>query len=256
MCFVCAARAQGLTLTIDADGLLAVNRTGLSAMLVGDAPGGAPLLPQTETFSLTGLFNTEDPSALIRAEARTDAVTGSVVEGLTVFQLSDRDAHGLVTDAGSAWVIGSDAANQIEVRGTKNLIDAGAGDDVITVAAASTTVVGGTGADQILVGDAPILWSAAAKAASVVVLDFNRDEGDRLDLSGLVAALDTPGAGLSFAGANSFSGVAGSVRYQFEGFQTQVLVDLDGDAIADFRVDLIGTTELVAEDLGLAPPSA
>ena len=249
MCFVCAARAQGLTLTIDADGLLAVNRTGLSAMLVGDAPGGAPLLPQTETFSLTGLFNTEDPSALIRAEARTDAVTGSVVEGLTVFQLSDRDAHGLVTDAGSAWVIGSDAA-------TKNLIDAGAGDDVITVAAASTTVVGGTGADQILVGDAPILWSAAAKAASVVVLDFNRDEGDRLDLSGLVAALDTPGAGLSFAGANSFSGVAGSVRYQFEGFQTQVLVDLDGDAIADFRVDLIGTTELVAEDLGLAPPSA
>jgi hypothetical protein len=94
MCFVCAARAQGLTLTIDADGLLAVNRTGFSAMLVGDAPGGAALVPQTETFSLTGLFNTEDPSALIRAEARTDAATGSIVEGLTVFQLSDREALG------------------------------------------------------------------------------------------------------------------------------------------------------------------
>lgn len=253
MCFVCAARDQGLSLSINSDGLLAVARTGLTAEAVGTAPGDAVFTPSTEVFSLLGVVPEAEGDGIITAQARTDAATGSIVEGLTVFQMTETE---LTTNMGQTWIVGRDDADTITVLGKKNLIDAGAGDDRISVQALNTTVVGGSGADVIEVGLTPVLWWGGDRVASVRVLDFNLGEGDRLDLSGLATALETPGAALHFVGTADFSGVAGEIRYAVTDYVTQVWADLDGDGFSDFRVDLVGQRTLAAEDLGLTAPTA
>ena len=55
----------------------------------------------------------------------------------------------------------------------------------------------------------------------------------------------------SFIGTALYSGVAGQLRYAFDGTDTTLGGDVNGDGVSDFRIRLTGGIGLVAGDFVL-----
>ncbi|MCF6231556.1 MAG: M10 family metallopeptidase C-terminal domain-containing protein [Rhodobacteraceae bacterium] len=115
------------------------------------------------------------------------------------------------------------------------------GDDRLNGGLGKDTLTGGSGADTFV-------FSAVAHSKfgsnSDRITDFNSGV-DVIDLSGLVSGpLD-----LSIGG--SFSGTGPSALVKISGNDMRVLVDVDGDSLADFRVILDGVTSVSASDFVL-----
>ena len=123
------------------------------------------------------------------------------------------------------------------VGGTGNDTLAGGGDvDILT---------GGGGADTF----AMLVLSDSMLAASDRITDFSIAQGDLIDLQLLDA--DTTALAdqaFGFIGTAAFSNVAGQLRYQAASGDTQVMGDVDGDAVADFTIVLTGTPTLTASN--------
>ena len=132
-------------------------------------------------------------------------------------------------------------------------IDAGAGDD---------TVLGGAGDDRIMLSagrdsfhgfSGADVFAFAQLADSAVgaadrIHDF-RTGLDRVDLAALDADTAAGDQAFAFIGTAAFGGVAGELRYAAgEGGVLQLLGDVDGDARADFQLDVLGASALTAAD--------
>jgi Ca2+-binding RTX toxin-like protein len=106
----------------------------------------------------------------------------------------------------------------------------------------SDTITGGLGND---------LFKFSGDSSSGVdqILDF--DPGfDRIDLGDIDASTQTAGDGaFSFIGESAFSGTTtGQVRYEASSNGLILKADVNGDRVADFQIELIGVTSLVAAD--------
>jgi Ca2+-binding RTX toxin-like protein len=113
----------------------------------------------------------------------------------------------------------------------------GAGSDMLHGGSGTNVLTGGLGSDVFVFTDARHNRSAALRDT---ITDFN-NAYDRIDLSGLAV-------GLSFdPAARSFSGAGGEVI--FRPSKGLLLVDLDGDARADFGLILSGDVRLTADAL-------
>jgi Ca2+-binding RTX toxin-like protein len=128
-------------------------------------------------------------------------------------------------------------------------LSGGAGDDRLIGSAGIDTLIGGTGADR---------FGLAAATHSVVganadrIADFSRAEGDRIDLSAVDAnTLVAGNQAFSFIGTGLYTGVAGQLRYAFNGPDTTIAGDLNGDKVTDFHIVLTGAIALVAADFML-----
>ena len=121
------------------------------------------------------------------------------------------------------------------------------------------TLVGGTGRDR-LQGDAGAdrfvflraEESTVLSSGRDVIVDFNRAQGDRIGLTQIDANGDAAGFG-SFTFVRAFNGQAGQLRVIDTAEGQRVLADLNGDRIADFAIDVLGTSRptLIESDFNL-----
>lgn len=180
------------------------------------------------------------------------------------------DIENAVTGSGNDLVTGNDLANVITGNaGTDDLKGAG-GNDTLNGGSGNDALVGGSGNDRIIGGlntdkltggvgaDTFVFDSLNASptgSASDDVLDFNKSQADRIDLSAIDAITGGSNNAFHLTGSNgtaafSHKGAAsaGELRYFTSNSHTYVQGDVNGDGVADFQIDLAGSIALRAID--------
>jgi len=80
------------------------------------------------------------------------------------------------------------------------------------------------------------------------IVDFNRSQGDKINLDGIDAVAGGADNAFTFIGAAAFSGVAGQLRSYTSGSDKFLAGDVNGDGVADFTIQtnvLIINSDLV-----------
>ncbi|NBB14527.1 hypothetical protein GVN21_04030 [Caulobacter sp. SLTY] len=129
-----------------------------------------------------------------------------------------------------------------------------AGDDFLLGEAATDYLYGGAGADTQTGGAGADYFTLNALGDSGVgaglrdvITDF--DSADFIDLRLIDANTGAGGdQAFSFIGNGAFTNVAGQLRYSFDGVDTHVFGDVNGDGVADFEVLVNGSVALNAGD--------
>jgi Ca2+-binding RTX toxin-like protein len=125
---------------------------------------------------------------------------------------------------------GSVFADRLTGDGNANRFEGGGGADLIT---------GGGGADTFAYART---WEGGDR-----IIDFNRAEGDRIDLSRIDPSTAAGDQAFTFGGGSFIGGGVASVRVTTSGGDTIVQADT-GDGVADFTITLTGVIALVASD--------
>ncbi len=162
---------------------------------------------------------------LLRGGGGTDLLLGGVED--------DR----LYGDAGNDRILGGDG---------EDLIFGGGGDDTLIGGGFADVISGDDGADTFL-----FRQNDSGKRAGErdTITDFDRAEGDHIDLARIDGDWATPGLqDLTFIGRSAFSDV-GQVRFN----KPAGLLDIntDGNTAPEIRIALTGVTNLEASDLFL-----
>ena len=160
----------------------------------------------------------------------------------------------------SDLIQGFGSGDTLQGQGGDDRIYGGFGGDYLSGAAGRDTLIGGPGKDILYGGAAADLLTggsgadifryASASDSRVtsgvdLITDFRSSENDKIDLR----LID--GGNGSFIGSNAFNGVAGEVNSRIRGGNTFVSADLNGDARADFTVELRGVHSLRGSDFQL-----
>ncbi len=120
-------------------------------------------------------------------------------------------------------------------------LDGGAGVDLLRGGRGKDLLTGGGDADTFIFG--ALKHSPIKGGGKDTILDFDAEEGDLIDLSGLQKKVD-------FIGSDAFSGDR-EVRYVAKGEKTTVLVDLNGDTKTDLKFKVVGAVDLAEGDFVL-----
>jgi Ca2+-binding RTX toxin-like protein len=115
------------------------------------------------------------------------------------------------------------------------------GDDMLRGGGDADLLTGGAGAD-VFVFDA---IADSRLGASDRITDFNRAQGDRIDLSAIDVAGDRA---FTFIGDGMYSGVAGELRVAAASDALIVYADVDGDGRSDMSIVVYGVTSLTSAD--------
>lgn len=108
-------------------------------------------------------------------------------------------------------------------------------------------LTGGIGAD---IFDFNLTNESAVGANCDVITDFNHAELDKIDLSIIDANVNLVNdQAFSFIGNNVAFSAAGQLRYDAALYS--VFGDVNGDAVADFQIELTGVASLSASDFVL-----
>jgi Ca2+-binding RTX toxin-like protein len=204
--------------------------------------------PNYEAPSDAGANNLYDVVITVSDGALTDtqalAVTvTNIVDGVTV-----------TGTGGGNTLTGTVAEDTLRGLGGNDILTGGAGADLLDGGTGNDNLVGGAGADMLIGGagaDRFVFTSLADSTAGTrdVISDFSRAEKDRISLSDLDANSIAGGdQKFAFIGTAAFSGVAGQLHYQHSGGSTIITGDVNGDAIADFVIQLSGLVSLSTGD--------
>jgi Ca2+-binding RTX toxin-like protein len=178
---------------------------------------------------------------------------GSYVEhlnytGTGAFQGTGSGANNImISQGGNDSLSGLSGADQLYGNAGDDILDGGTGED---------TLIGGPGADLLTGGyDGDIFrfsdGDTGLGAGADRITDFVQIV-ERIDLTGIDADSATAGdQAFSFIGTAAFSGTAGELRYAFDGVDTWVQGDVNGDSVADFEIVLSGQFPMVAGDFFL-----
>ena len=125
-----------------------------------------------------------------------------------------------------------------------DVLDGGTGDDTLVGGPGVDTLTGGFGSDRF-----KFTQSGDSSGASDQILDFD-PLYDRIDLGEIDANSQTSGnAVFNFIGDSPFSArSAGQLRYEASANGVSLKGDVNGDGVADFQLELIGVTTLVASN--------
>ena len=141
-----------------------------------------------------------------------------------------------------------------------DVLDGGTGNDILDAGDGADTLKGGLGADDLTGGGENDRFVFGHHLESKVgaeddIIDFA--PGDLIDLSGIdaVAAFDINGliikdavnSAFTFIGAGAFTGAQGQLRYAGGVVQG----DINGDAVADFAINVLGAPPLIAPEFVL-----
>ncbi|HYE27642.1 MAG TPA: calcium-binding protein [Allosphingosinicella sp.] len=153
-------------------------------------------------------------------------------------------------------ILGQSGADTLNGAGGGDELRGGAGNDVLSGGDGDDVLFGGAGADLLTGGGGGDVFRFAAGetgtgAAADRIADFAQFF-DKVDLRDIDANAGTAGdQAFSFIGTAAFSGVAGQLRYMFDGTDTRLQGDCDGDAVADFELVFSGDVPLVSSDFYL-----
>ncbi|HYD37795.1 MAG TPA: calcium-binding protein, partial [Allosphingosinicella sp.] len=178
---------------------------------------------------------------------------GSYVEDLTYTGTGDFQGTGsgtnniMVSQSGNDTLSGLSGADQLFGNGGDDVLSGDGGEDLLIGGAGADLLTGGYEGDTFQINDGDSGLGAEADR----ITDFVQIV-ERIDLRGIDADTGTAGdQAFSFIGAAAFSGTAGELRYAFDGVDTWVQGDVDGDSVADFEVVLSGEYPMVAGDFFL-----
>jgi Ca2+-binding RTX toxin-like protein len=146
---------------------------------------------------------------------------------------------------------GSGDANQITGNSGANVLDGGAGADILNGGLGNDTLIGGLGNDTMTGGggaDSFVIRQESALTSSnpggrTIETDTISDYAigqDFIDLSAIDAISATGGVNDAFTIVGAFDGAAGQMTLSFAGGITTVLLDIDGDRTADYRLRING----------------
>lgn len=148
----------------------------------------------------------------------------------------------LIGGAGDDTLIGGGGPDLLKGAKGADILKGGAGNDKLVGGPGGDLLVGGQGADTFV-------FSKAGHARGDKIRDFRDGQGDVIDLSGIDANENRRGdQDFSLIGDADFSGSAGELRVTTNGSKTFVTGDTDGDGSQDFRIVLIGSHDLGADD--------
>ncbi|NBB16341.1 calcium-binding protein, partial [Caulobacter sp. SLTY] len=146
---------------------------------------------------------------------------------------------------------GNGEANQITGNVGANVLDGGAGADILNGGLGADTLIGGLGGDTLIGGGGndiflvrqESVFTSGNPGGRVIETDtisdyvIGQDELDVLDIDANSVG-GTANDAFSIVGA--FNGNAGQMTLTFAGGITTVLLDVDGDATADYRLRING----------------
>lgn len=123
----------------------------------------------------------------------------------------------------------------------------GSESDYLTGNSGLDRLSGGLGADRFIYRAASD--STATASARDVVYDFDRAEGDKIDLRNIDTSTALGDQAFTFRGALAYNGVKGAliVRATSSG-NTLVSADMGGDLDSDFSILVLGTTSMIGSD--------
>ena len=150
---------------------------------------------------------------------------------------------------GADSLSGAEGNDELRGQGGSDTLDGGDGDDLLVGGGGigQDTMTGGIGADRFQIG----YYESNVGASGDIITDFESGT-DLIDLSGWDANINTAGnQAFSFVGTAAFSNTAGELRYYFDGTNTWVQGDINGDSVADFDIMLSGSVTPVATDFVL-----
>lgn len=164
--------------------------------------------------------------------AGRDALYGDAGNDFLEGKADDDRLHG---GDGDDLIGGQDGADHLEGGAGRDALYGDAGNDVIVGGAGADSLFGQGGADRFVfigLGD-----SAGGELDRI--FDFSLAAGDRIDVSQIDA--DAFAAGdQAFALVGGFSGRAGQAVLAFDGANTTLSLDVNGDSVADFRLLIDG----------------
>ncbi len=146
-------------------------------------------------------------------------------------------------------IIGNNSANTIRGLSGDDYLSARGGDDLLIGNGGRDTLTGGTGADRFKFNDGDFVGGAFNQSDRIV--DFNRGQGDKIDLSGIDAIAGGGGDAFTFIGTSAFSNTAGELRYEVINGRSWVSGDTDGDGNADIMLRVDQNQSMVASDFVL-----
>lgn len=139
-------------------------------------------------------------------------------------------------------IFGSSVANVLKGLGGDDQIAGRGGKDVLVGGRGMDLLQGDSGADRF---DFNGLGESAVGARRDVILDFDRGEGDRIDVRDIDANTGRGGnQTFSFIGESGFSGTAGELRFA----DGVVAGDVNGDGFSDFEIEVQGVGTLFRSD--------
>lgn len=160
----------------------------------------------------------------------------------TIF--GDNAANRLYGLGGADEIYGETGNDSIDGGDGNDYLHGGDGLDTLFGRAGQDTLIGGSDADTFMFTST----SDSLVASADTISDFSQAQGDQINLAGIDA---NSGAGgdqaFAFIGNGAFTSTAGQLR-----FSAGVLEgDVNGDGVADFRVNVTGLVTMVAGDFVL-----
>ncbi|HEX8063123.1 MAG TPA: calcium-binding protein [Allosphingosinicella sp.] len=139
---------------------------------------------------------------------------------------------------------GADGNDEIQASAGNDILDGGDGNDYLNGASGADIYTGGAGSDFIKIG----FFETGVGSAADRITDFATGV-DTIDVSAWDANRSLPGnQAFTWIGSAAFSGTAGELHSYFDGVDTWVQADRNGDTIADFEILLDGNVSLAGSD--------
>ncbi len=228
--------------------------SGIEHVIGGD--GDDRLVGDGENNSLIGGAGNDTLSF----EHDTGGVTADLLAGTAFGNASGIDSidgfENITGGEGSDTLSGDDGPNRLEGGGGKDILRGRVGNDTLLGGDGDDILIGGDGLDSLLGGggqdvfDFDAVWESSPNPGRDVIGDFANpgpDAGDLIDVSDIAA--------FAFIGTGPFSGTGGAeLRVVQVGANTLVAGDFNGDAAADFEIQVNATTAsaFTTEDFLLA----
>lgn len=148
--------------------------------------------------------------------------------------------------AGNDWVYGDNGNDRVEGNFGADRLFGGKGNDLMIGGRGMDIMTGGQGADEFRFN--ALSDSGRFPVGADLISDFKVGL-DRIDLSGIDANGMVQGdQAFTISDTDGLTGQAGQLAILTAGNQTRVVVDVDGDAVADMMIRLNGQLDLGADD--------
>lgn len=240
---------------INKDGTLSVTYTGAdidasqkaTVVIYYTAQDGIESASSKLTVTFNGVTDT------LNGTNGNDTIRGSeaaqIIKGLggndTLYGNGGNDT--LYGGAGNDVLKGGNGHDVLYGEAGNDRLYGDAGNDTLYGGTGLDDLYGGTGADRFIFKSVSELGTT--KTATDTIFDFNRSQGDRIDLSAIDANTRLSGdQSFAFIGSGAFSKVAGQLRFDTSGSKHYVYGDVNGDGKADFVLEVYSSTKLVASD--------
>lgn len=182
---------------------------------------------------------------------RVDLAARTASDGDTLIEMEN-----VIGTAHADVLTGNAASNELFAGDGMDSLKGGAGNDRLIGGRGSDILEGGSGADRFVYAEAADsearFWYDETNHSRDTIVDFNRAEGDRIELKGM--------GGFAFTGdlqgrsgeGNSIHMLPREIGYTRSGNDVMIWINLDGDAKAEMQIRVENVSEVQLSDFVFA----